>query len=179
MSDPTDPGFLLNRLHTVFLALTLGQPQQKHRRSRTVRSQVIGLKGTLTVMSGIRSYSKKGKEPRWEPRCGRRGLGTPLLPKQHGTQPHPPDHPVVTQDAFPGASSQPLDSLLIAKYRGQSVSSDLSEAADSVNHFLSSVSSLLLAGFLNEETKLLCKINIDHKGYVSPLFFNISFFNLN
>lgn len=42
VGDATDPGFLLKRLHTVFLALTevtLGQPQQQHRRSGTVRSQ--------------------------------------------------------------------------------------------------------------------------------------------
>lgn len=152
VSDPTDPVLLLKRLHTVFLALTevtLGQPQHKHRRSRqSGLREVIDSKGTLTVMSGVGSYSRKGKAPCWEPRCGRRGLGTLLHPKQHGAQPHPPDHPVVTQDAFPGASSQPLDSLLIAKYRGQSVSSDLSAAADSVNHFLSSLSSSLLAGFL-------------------------------
>ena len=48
--------------------------------------------------------------------------------------------------------------------------SDLSEAADSVNHFLSSLSFPLLAGFLTEKNPF-CKMNIDHKGYVFPLFF--------
>lgn len=184
MSDPTDTVFLPRRCRTV-LALT--ERSLRYKPCRSVEGQgqsglgeVIDLKGTLTARLGREASPGKGRRP-----AGSQGVGGWEPPPRAAWRPrHPPDRPVVIQDAFPGASSQPLDSLLVAKHRGQSVSSDLSEAAHSVNHSPPSLSSLLLAGFLTEKTKLFCKVNIDHKGYVSPcvcvcFFFNISFFYLN
>ena len=54
---------------------------------------------------------------------------------------------------------------------------DLSEAADSMNHFLS-----LLAGFLTKKKKKkkpFCYINIDHKGYILQFFFFTSHFSIS
>ena len=101
----------------------------------------------------------------------------------HGTNPilqtTPWSHtlPVhISQYAFLGPSSQPLHSLIFAKHPGPIPSlSDLLGAADSANHFPSSLSSLLLASLTEKKKKILCKINIDHKGYVFLPFFTSHF----
>lgn len=73
---------------------------------RVRNSQVSDLGGPWAVLSGLGSRSRKGKAPAASHRAGQEAGDSLLL------QPHPPDHPVGTQDAFPGAASQPLDSSL-------------------------------------------------------------------
>ena len=95
-------------------------------------------------------------------------------------QPRPPDHPVVTQDAFPEASGHPLDSspCQTGVAGDQSVSPDLSEAADSVSHLLSSLSSSLLAGFLTGEKKTFARLILTTKDMFLH-FFSVSPFSIS
>lgn len=105
--------------------------------------------------------------------------------KQHGppSSGPPRSHTLllhISQDAFLGGGPTSLLILFsLPKHKLIPALSYLSEAADSVSHFLSSLSSLLLADFLTEK-KSFARLTLTTKDMLFYLFFfYISFFNLN